>query len=113
MDGGAPNLEHGDEEEDEDAGRGQRFILAVAVGMVFVGRFACGAESDEPDDVRRGVGERVVAVGDDADGSGGVAKQELGERHRDVQEQYLEKNAADCLVPWRTQASALRQNTRA
>jgi hypothetical protein len=41
----------------------------------------------------------VIAVGDDADGAGGVAKHQLGKRHHDVQQEDLEENTTDRLMP--------------
>jgi hypothetical protein len=67
--------------------------------VVFVGRLARDAQADEPDDVGRRVSEGVIAVGDDADGAGGVAKHQLGKRHHDVQQEDLEENTTDRLMP--------------
>ena len=61
----------------DDGRRRDGFVLAVAVGMVFVGRPAARAHADQADDVRRGVGERVEAVGQDADRAARVAERDL------------------------------------
>ena len=47
-----------EQQEDEDAGGGQRLELAMAVRVVLVGRLARGAQPDQADDVgRRSVSE--------------------------------------------------------
>jgi len=46
--------------------------------MVVVGRLAGNAHADQRDDIRRGVGQRVKTVGQDADGARGQAERDLG-----------------------------------
>ena len=41
------DLDHDEEQEDEDAGGGERLVLAMAVGMIFVGRLARRAHGDD------------------------------------------------------------------
>ena len=88
----AHDFDDGQQQEDEDAGRGERFVLAVAVRVVFVGRLERGARADQAEDIGGGVGERVEAVGDDADRPGGVAKHQLRPGDGQVEEENAEEN---------------------
>ena len=74
------DLDHHQEQEHEDAGGGERLVLAMAVGVVFVRRLARRAHGDDGHDVRRAVGQRVKAVRNDADRAGRVAERQLGDR---------------------------------
>jgi hypothetical protein len=58
-----------------------------------------GADAHEPDDVRRGIGQRVKAVGEDADRAARVAKRDLGCGYRDVEEKNPEEDAGYGGVP--------------
>ena len=62
------------------AGR-QRLVFAMAVGMVGVRRLVRDAQADQRRDVRRRVGQRMEAVGKDADGAAGMAEADLRDRH--------------------------------
>ena len=64
-----------DDQEDQDAERGHRLVLAMAVRMVGVRRPARDRDADQRDDVRRRVGQRVEAVGEDRDRAGVVAQE--------------------------------------
>ena len=79
------HFDHDEEQEYEDACRGEGLVFAVTVGMIFVGRLARGAHRDDAHDVRGAVGQRVKAVRDNADGAGAIAEHQLGERNRDIQ----------------------------
>ena len=61
------DLDHDDQQEQRDAAGRQRFELAMAVRMVRVGRLLREPQADQRDHVRRAVGQRVEAVGEDAD----------------------------------------------
>jgi hypothetical protein len=63
--------------------------------MVGVGRLAGDAQADQPHDVGGRVGERVETVGDDADGAGGVAQNQLRPGDRQVEEQDTNENAGN------------------
>jgi hypothetical protein len=52
-------------------------------------------DADEPDDIRRGIGQRVKPVGQDADGAACVAVCDLRDGDREVEEENLQENAAD------------------
>jgi hypothetical protein len=57
----------------------------MAVRMVLVGWLAGNAHADQRDDVRSGVGERVEAVRQDADGARGEAERDLGGRDDQIE----------------------------
>ena len=61
--------------------------------MVLVGRLAGRADADQADDVRGGVGERVKAVGQDADGAARVAERDLRDGDGEVQEEDADEDA--------------------
>jgi hypothetical protein len=63
--------------------------------VVEIGRFERRAQADERDDVRRGVGERVKTVGDDADRRRRVAEDQLGDGNRDVRCEDTNEYAGD------------------
>ncbi len=87
------DLDDHEQQEDEDPGGGERLVLAMAVRMVVVGRLARRAHRHDAHDVRGAVGQRVEAVGDDAEGAGRVAERKLGERDGDVQREDADENA--------------------
>ena len=87
------DLDDDEEQEHEDPGGGERLVLAMAVGMIVVGRLRAARIADDAHDVRGAVGQRVEAVGDDAEGAGRVAKREFGERDGDVQSENADENA--------------------
>ena len=66
--------------------------------MIDVGRLARGTQADDAHDVRRRIGERVKAVGDDADRAGGVAQYQLRPGDGQVEEEDAKENAADRVV---------------
>ncbi len=65
------------QQENHDAERGHRLEFAMPVGMVVVGRGAGDAHADDADDVRGGVGEGVVAVGQHRHRAGRQAERDL------------------------------------
>ncbi len=87
------DLDHHQEQEHEDAGGGEGLVLAMAVGMVVVGRLARRAHGDDGHDVRRAVGQRVEAVRNDADRAGRVAERQLGDRDREVEREDAYEDA--------------------
>ena len=80
------------QQEDENARCRQRLVFTVAVGVILVGRLLRGARADQAEDIGRGVGERVEAVGDDADCPGGVPKHQLRPGDRQVEEENAKKD---------------------
>ena len=91
----AQHLDDDEEQEQRDGGGGDRLVLPMAVRMILVRRPPRGADADEPDDVRRRVGQRVKAVGENADGAGRVAERDLGERHDEIQREHPQQDAGD------------------
>ena len=69
---------------------GNGLVLAVPVGMVLVGRLPRRAHADEADDVGRGVGERVEAVGQDADRAARVAEAILATATAEVEDEHAD-----------------------
>ena len=63
--GGAQHLHEHENQEHQDAERGERLVLAMAVGVVGVRWPACDGHTHERDHVGGGVGQRVEAVGED------------------------------------------------
>jgi hypothetical protein len=61
--------------------------------MVLVRRPLGRLDANQPDNVRRRVGERVEAVGQDADGAAGVAEGNLGDGDAQVEEEDSQQDA--------------------
>jgi len=91
----ADDFDHQQEQEDGDGGGRHRLVLAVAVRMILIRRLPCGAHADQPGHVRRGVGQRVEAVRQDADRTARVAERDLGDRHGQVEQQDAKQHARD------------------
>jgi hypothetical protein len=53
--------------------------------MVLVGRLPRDRDADERDDVRRRIGQRVKALGQDGDRPGEIAQGDLDQRNREIQ----------------------------
>ena len=119
IEGVAQHLDHDEQQEHRDGGGRHRLVLAVPVGMILVGRPARGAHADEADDVRRRVGQRMEAVGEDADGAAGVAEGDLRDRDGQIQDQHAHEDARRRIAEAVGLGSGLecwtagRQNTRA
>ena len=79
------HLDEHEQQEQQDRDRRHRLELAMAVGMVRVGRLARDAHADQRDDVRGAVGEGMKAVGEDADRAGQQAQRDLGDRDDEVE----------------------------
>src|SRR5262249_28729011 len=94
----ARDLEQDEQHEDENADRCHRFVLAMAVRMVFISRPLRRADADERDDVRRGVGQRMETVGEDRNRSRPVAESDLSERDEKVEDENASENADNELV---------------
>ena len=67
----------------------------MAVRMIRVRRLPRDLHADERDDVRRGVGERVEAVGEHADRAGHEPERDLGDRDDQIEDEDAEENAGD------------------
>ena len=92
----AQDLEHDQQQERGDRRRRHGFVLAVAVGMVLVGRLPGGADADQADDVRRGVGQRMEAVGQDADRAARSSRRRSWRRATaEVEQQDADEDARD------------------
>jgi hypothetical protein len=63
--------------------------------MVRVGRLPRGADANQPDNVGGAVGERVEAVGEDADRTGRIAEDDLCQCDREVEHQHAKQHARD------------------
>ena len=87
------DLDDDQQQEHENSGGGERLVLAMTVGVIFVRRLARGAHGDDAHDVRGAVGQRVEAVGDDAERAGRVAKPEFGARDGDVEDENAREDA--------------------
>jgi hypothetical protein len=87
------NLDYHQEQEHEDAGGGERLVLAMAVGMVVVGWLTRRAHGDDGHDVRRAVGQGVKAVRNDADRAGRVTERQLGDGDREVERENAYEDA--------------------
>ena len=71
--------------------------------MVLVGRLPRDRTPTSADDVRGGVGERVEAVGEDADRAGDVAERDLRDRDGEIQEEDADEDADDGVTVARRQ----------
>ena len=114
------DLDQDDDQEHEDAERGHRLVLAMAVRMVRVRRPPRRRHADERDDVRGRVGQRVEAVGEDRDRAGRVAERDLRDRDREIDPQDAVEDRDDFAVSVLTEVKGNRlifafacQNTRA
>ena len=67
----------------------------MAVRVIVVRRGAGDAYADDADDVRRGVGEGVVAVGQHGDGAGGDAERDLRRGDDQVEEEDAIEDGRD------------------
>ena len=85
----------------------------MAVGVVGVRRPPGDRDADQADDVRRRVGERVEAVGDDRHGPRVGAEDDLGDGDGEVEEEDLVEDAGDLVVAALARAGVGGQNTRA
>ena len=92
---GLRDLDDDDQKKERDAAGGERLELAVAVGMIRVGRLLREPQSDERDDVRRAVGERVKTVGEDADGAAQLAEARSSPARRRGSGRGCERGLAD------------------
>ena len=99
----AQDLDHEQQQEHGDRRRGDGFVLPVAVRMILVGRLARRVHADQAGDVRRRVGQRVEAVGQDADRAAGVAERDLRDRHGQIEQQDANEHARDRRVPVRAE----------
>ena len=85
-------------EHDDDGGGRERFVFPVPVRVIEVGRLAGSAYADERNDVRRRVGERVKAVGDDTDSGGRVSEDQFCEANSEIGAENGDENPADLSV---------------
>jgi hypothetical protein len=92
---GPRHFHHDEQKKHEDPGGREGLVRPVAVWMILVGRLARGTQPEHPNDIRRGVGERMESVRDDADRAGRVAEHELGHRDRQVQNENANQDAID------------------
>ena len=67
----------------------------MPVRMIRVGRPPRRPDAHQPDGVRRRVGQRVEAVGQNADRPARVAERNLRDGDRDVQEQNADEDSRD------------------
>ena len=67
-----------------DAERGERLVLAMAVGMIGIGRLARGGHADQTHDVGRAVQQRMNAVRRDGNRARPESVGELRRGHRQV-----------------------------
>jgi hypothetical protein len=99
------HLDEQEQQKDRDGSGRDRFVLPMAVGMIDVRRLAGRMDADEADDVRRAVGERVEAVGQDADRAAGIAERDLRSRDGEVEEENADENRRDFGVALQPQTS--------
>ena len=95
IEGVAQNFDEQEHQEHGEGGGGDGFVLPVSVGMILVRRLTGGADAHQADDVRRAVGERMEAVGEDADGAARVPERDLGDRDDQVEEEHSDKDEGD------------------
>ena len=94
----AGHLDHDEEQEHEDPGRGKRLVLPMAIRMVLVGRLPGRTKADDAHHVRGRVRQRMEAVGDDADRTGGVPEHQLRDRDRQVEDENADEDAVNRAV---------------
>ena len=90
---GRHHLQEHDDEEQQDADRGHRLVLAVAVRVIPIRRPARDRHADQRHHVRRGVGQGVKAVGEDGDRPGHIAQGDLDDGDREIEEEDAVENA--------------------
>ena len=66
--------------------------------MIRVGRLLREPQPHERDDVRRAVGQRMKAVGENADGAAELAEDDLRQRDGEVQEKNADEDLANFAV---------------
>ncbi len=91
----AQDLEDDEQQDEGDAGGRDGLVLAMAVRMILVRRPLRRAHADEADEIGGGVGQRVKAVGKNADRAARVAERDLRDGDGEVEEEDLKKDAAD------------------
>ncbi len=71
----------------------------MAVRVVFVRRTPGDADGNQRNDIGRGVGEGMEAVGEDGDRAGGDAERNLGNCDGQIEEQDAVENGGDRSIP--------------
>ncbi len=105
------HLDDDDEQQAEDAGRGERLELAMAVRMRPVGRPLRNPHGDEREDVGPRIGERVKAVGEDADRAGPETEPDLGAGDDQIENQDVRARTRVMLAA-RVRRAWLRKSSR-